>query len=346
MDEIQEKISIDEQEEGEKAEINQMEEEKKLEIKTQPFPPIPKRKKRSFKKATRFRLSKFDFILLQLLKEGKTDLKELRTIFNIAESTFNERLQALSNQGLISVEEGEVHLSIKAVNDYTSKWKKAADEWLARKESKIVRRENDNGNEGRERENEKFDLEKSIQAKLPVEVLWKELEKRHEQIQELPEDKRHEETVDIMALIRKYGPTAEQKAKWQKPSPFIERHIKKNERSEKAEEKGERNTATERKPPAAAEGEINLSAIAKKASKEQEKGEKCELCKSEFLISVNQHEHNPKYGHCFCGAPYHKDCFDAVIAGDSKCVRCGRKLAGGSDFKVEEAFKQITDISF
>ncbi|MFH1443419.1 MAG: hypothetical protein ABIG96_05275, partial [Candidatus Micrarchaeota archaeon] len=90
-----------------------------------------------------------------------------------------------------------------------------------------------------------------------------------------------------------------------------------------------------------------VSEMAKKTEESSDPGENCELCKTGFIISVKKEEHNPKYGHCFCGAPYHKDCFEAVIAGDTQCVRCGRRLGGGgADFKVEEAFKQITDISY
>ncbi len=67
----------------------------------------------------------------------------------------------------------------------------------------------------------------------------------------------------------------------------------------------------------------------------------CELCKAAFKISANPSEHNPKHGHCFCGAAYHKDCFEALIEGDAKCVRCGRRLRAALDLKSEDAIRKI-----
>ncbi len=50
-------------------------------------------------------------------------------------------------------------------------------------------------------------------------------------------------------------------------------------------------------------------------------------------------------GKTFCGAAYHKDCFEAVLEGDKKCVNCGRKLALTLDTKGEEAVSGIKDLS-
>lgn len=52
--------------------------------------------------------------------------------------------------------------------------------------------------------------------------------------------------------------------------------------------------------------------------------ETCQLCKEEFKLSMVGSR--PKYGHCFCGAAYHKDCYEGILSADGKCVRCGRKL--------------------
>ncbi|MEK6954844.1 MAG: hypothetical protein AABX01_07570 [Candidatus Micrarchaeota archaeon] len=336
------------------------------------------RKKRAIavplKAGPKLRLEKFDFILLQLLKEGKSDASEMRAIFNVGEAEFLERLKSLGEGGYISFsgDSKSIFLSMKGVNDYSEKWKKAADAWLGRKEKKIKAKPEGNGavsaidsQNQHPTDNKPIDFSHTIQAKLPVEILWKAIEQRHVQIQELPEEKRSEETIDIMDLMRRFGPTDEQKRLLKKTSPFVERHIVKKDGKDfdaKADDTIDKQSpnSEKRNSPSKNASKPNsdiakpfynraISEMSSKAAEISSNDEKCELCKTGFMISVKQEEHNPKYGHCFCGAPYHKDCFEAIISGDTKCVRCGRRLGGGGamgDFKVEEAFKQITDISF
>jgi len=70
--------------------------------------------------------------------------------------------------------------------------------------------------------------------------------------------------------------------------------------------------------------------------------ESCELCKGEFFLSVKGG--HPKYGHCFCGAAYHKDCYEAVVGGGKHWVRCGRKAELYLDKESEEAVHSIRDV--
>lgn len=74
----------------------------------------------------------------------------------------------------------------------------------------------------------------------------------------------------------------------------------------------------------------------------EEQKEKCELCKGVFSLSVKGG--NPKFGHCFCGAAYHKDCYEAIMNGDKHCARCGRKLELYLNKESEEAVKSIRDV--
>ena len=68
----------------------------------------------------------------------------------------------------------------------------------------------------------------------------------------------------------------------------------------------------------------------------------CELCRAPFRISTNPSENNPKYGYCFCGAAYHKDCFESIANdADSSCVRCGKKMRMQLDRASEEAVKAV-----
>ncbi|MEK6842854.1 MAG: hypothetical protein AABY04_00025 [Candidatus Micrarchaeota archaeon] len=352
--------------------------------------PIEKSQKRQYKKrnpkvgmAPKFKLSRFDSIFLQLLKEGISEIEELRKKFNLGKIEFEDRLKLLQQEGYLNADfnSGRITLSLKAVNEYSPKWKKAADEWLGRKEKRLklkeaVSQQDPNTKEQSIRDEKPQsipDISKTIQSKLPIEMLWREIESRRNEIASLPEDVRKEETIDIMDLMRKFGPTDKQKDLLNKPSPFVERHmpskksIVKNPSESKSQKSShlridpqsaktsasETNSSLQPKSAASESSSISkppynraISDLSRQAAEIEASGEKCELCKTGFIISVKEEEHSPKFGHCFCGAPYHKDCYEGIIAGDTKCVRCGRKMSSSSDFKVEDAFKQIRDISF
>ncbi|MFA6329594.1 MAG: hypothetical protein WCX64_02825 [Candidatus Micrarchaeia archaeon] len=67
----------------------------------------------------------------------------------------------------------------------------------------------------------------------------------------------------------------------------------------------------------------------------------CELCQAPFHLSVNPAENNPKYGYCFCGASYHKDCYEHLVNSRSPCVRCGKKLQIRMDKASEDAVRAV-----
>ncbi len=67
----------------------------------------------------------------------------------------------------------------------------------------------------------------------------------------------------------------------------------------------------------------------------------CELCQAPFRLSVNALENNPKYGYCFCGAAYHKDCYEHLVNSQNSCVRCGKKLQIRMDKASEDAVRAI-----
>lgn len=75
-------------------------------------------------------------------------------------------------------------------------------------------------------------------------------------------------------------------------------------------------------------------------STQQQSNEKCELCKSDFKLSTGK-ENNPKYGHCFCGAAYHKDCFESIMDSTGKCARCGKLLEIKLNKESEEAVSKL-----
>ena len=73
-----------------------------------------------------------------------------------------------------------------------------------------------------------------------------------------------------------------------------------------------------------------------------EGAEVCELCKAKFKLNVKNSEQS-KYGHCFCGAAFHKDCYESLSENGGQCVRCGRKLKLMFGKKAEDAVKGIKD---
>ncbi|MFH0922449.1 MAG: hypothetical protein V1811_00145 [Candidatus Micrarchaeota archaeon] len=71
--------------------------------------------------------------------------------------------------------------------------------------------------------------------------------------------------------------------------------------------------------------------------------EACELCKAKFKLNV-KNAVEAKFGHCFCGAAYHKDCYESLSDTGSFCVRCGRKVKLAFDKRAEDAVKGIKDV--
>jgi hypothetical protein len=121
--------------------------------------------------------------------------------------------------------------------------------------------------------------------------------------------------VDLQALLKTGAPPNE--------SLFVARQRAKQETEAKKDE--EPIVRTEAKPLTKGGDEV------------------CELCKSKFSLSVNGKGH-PKFGHCFCGAAYHKDCYEALIGSTKKCVRCGKTLKLYLNKDSEEAVRVIRGV--
>ncbi|HEV8290210.1 MAG TPA: hypothetical protein VGQ00_04650 [Candidatus Norongarragalinales archaeon] len=71
--------------------------------------------------------------------------------------------------------------------------------------------------------------------------------------------------------------------------------------------------------------------------------ERCELCKAEFKLRAGDAT-RAVYGHCFCGAAYHQDCYAAVSDGDAKCIRCGRRFKKHFSREAEEAMNKMKNL--
>lgn len=82
--------------------------------------------------------------------------------------------------------------------------------------------------------------------------------------------------------------------------------------------------------------------VLEKAKTDSKPTESCELCKEEFKLAVVGG--NAKYGHCFCGAAYHKDCYEGVLEADGRCVRCGRKLDLAMQKETRDEMNKIKSV--
>jgi len=78
--------------------------------------------------------------------------------------------------------------------------------------------------------------------------------------------------------------------------------------------------------------------LLKKTMREYE-GEKCELCRGDFKLALQ--DGHPKYGHCFCGSAFHRDCYESLLDGTRSCPRCGRALEIILDRQSQEAVNAI-----
>ncbi|MFH0922487.1 MAG: hypothetical protein V1811_00335 [Candidatus Micrarchaeota archaeon] len=125
--------------------------------------------------------------------------------------------------------------------------------------------------------------------------------------EQLPEPK---STLDLAELLKKGAPKDQ--------SFFVKRQQEKQERSRAQ-------GTTQRTPQNNGNGD-----------------EKCELCKAGFKMAVKGG--NPKYGHCFCGAAYHKDCYESIVSSNGRCARCGKRMDLILDKQSEESLKRIRNL--
>lgn len=104
---------------------------------------------------------------------------------------------------------------------------------------------------------------------------------------------------------------------------------------------------TERIP--APKNAVELSEVLKQGAKAEGNAlrvggeEACELCKKKFRLTVGKSA-GGKFGHCFCGAAFHKDCYETLLENSGKCIRCGRKLELKLDKKSQDAVKEIKEL--
>ena len=266
--------------------------------------------------AKKFRISRFDLDLLELVSSGKTSSQELLNVLLVAPSEFENRVKQLVRRDFLVREKTD---------------------------SNVLRLGIDGYNFLREKETKKKQAEEAKQAPVspapasqPVSLVSQELDQLAKEEKMLPSEivesranlppvpkaEPKEERVDLDELFKKGRPKERGGPKTPEP--------RKSEPSFTAQ--------PVQQPPASP-----IEAVVTSLEKETQSGS-CELCRAGFKLSLNPSENNPKYAHCFCGAAYHKDCYESIREADGKCVACGRKMKFSLDRHAEDAVKKIRNL--
>jgi|GEM_PF-1242745 len=133
------------------------------------------------------------------------------------------------------------------------------------------------------------------------------------------------ERIDLEALLAKGA-----------PKPLQSRQA--NQTFKQSQQRFKPHSQTEQFAEPSSEAKQNEKA---RQPKQSEKDENCVLCKSAFIISLQGG--NPKYGHCFCGAAYHQDCYEGVLEAGGGCIQCGKQLDIILDRASLEEVRKIKD---
>jgi len=258
------------------------------------------------------KLERFDKKILQLLEEkGEQPLADLQAQFKIAPQDFQKRVKTLSKQNylrLTSEDNPIAQLGIKGYNALEKKAKKTTKPLAVQStsnETQPITQTTDNPPELQNRP------EKPLIEAHPFEI---------------PETARA---------------TVQQKTEY---NPLIHGPLKLlTEKTWLAKQNTLISTAVQ--DPALQKTGDRLPSAAQKLNLQwQKEHETCELCKADFKISLKPEENNPVYGHCFCGAAYHKDCYETLAQNKSPCARCGRQIEIKTDPQTREALKQIKNL--
>jgi len=262
-----------------------------------------------------FKPTQFDFDLMHLLREGVNSADLILEQLGIAKSELFLRVDLLKNENLVKEENGEIKLTVNGYNFYSTKGMK------------------------------KVSLKKAITGDVKLQ------KHKFTKPKELPSDAAGQKHVndwltgtevvdlggklgkmDLQEIVARYGPSTEQKER------FLQRKA-----MEAVQPKQELQPQPKMKNSAQQAQPQQLQPSRQQIPPAINSDESCDLCKSNFAMSVS----NPalsKYGHCFCGAAYHKECYDSLLTDSSYCIRCGKKLLLIIDKQSRETIKGLRDV--
>jgi len=295
--------------------------------------------------AERFKFNVFDRDLLKTVAGGEGDLKKICAALGVDWKDFQARTALLAKKGFVVLDEADSGRARLGVEGYNALHSDVLPKKPAKKATKRKLKEK---------------AVAAAEGQKPLEVPAEEklapsLKAPEPQASRAENSPDRDKTIDLPynplihgagAPLREIPAPPVQSAQEAKPKAadrvggidlveVFEKYGVKKKQAIK-EKLGELSKAIEDKPLS-----TTLAAIAKEGKYESE--EKCDLCKAAFRLSLGKDNH-PKYGHCFCGAAYHKDCYDSLLDNGGKCVRCGKKLVLMLDKQSEDAIKAVKQL--
>ncbi|MFH0713476.1 MAG: hypothetical protein V1722_02745 [Candidatus Micrarchaeota archaeon] len=276
------------------------------------------KKKRQPRKLA-FKQTQFDRDLLHLIREGTGNPDDLLLQLGVARSELMTQLNVLKTEQLVAEDSGVFGLTIKGYNFYAGKGAKKVSlkktftgEVKLQKHPFVARKPTVVESEGQKHV-------KDFLSTTEVVDLGGKLGK-----------------MDLEEIMKRYGPSPEQRQRFlqhkatgeplrvqvRMPHTIIQEPVK------------TRVASSQSVPPQPLhQNESNGS---------NGNGEACDLCKSQFKLAVSDSALS-KYGHCFCGAAYHKECYDSLLDGNAQCIRCGKKLLLIIDKRSRDVINEIKD---
>jgi len=258
-------------------------------------------------RAKKFVATRFDRDVCDFIFKGVTRASEIRGRMAVDPNAFETRLQLLVDKGIVARDafnRDVVRLGVNGYNLFAPKPRK----------QRVKKSEAQAG-----------------EPQIPVPSITVIPFSQPVEVESASEKK--PDQLDLAELLKNGAPSKAQEKKVEKPGSKIE--ITGGKASDLAEVK---------LPAPKSEREVRALLAAEEGKALVLEGkEACELCKAKFRLSVKNAE-NAKFGHCFCGAAYHKDCYESLSSAGGYCVRCGRKLKLQFDRRAEDAVKDLRDV--
>ncbi len=305
--------------------------------------PAKKAAKRLEKKPAKFRLSRFDHDLLELIAAGKTSSQELLNTMLVAPAEFEARVRQLVRRDFLVREKTDPNVLRLGIDGYN--FLREKDE--KRKQAAAPQPPSQQPSQPQTGSAPAFGGNSlpAAQSRVALELQQQEKERKMlpseivESRASLPPLSKEpkEEAMDLDEMFRKGRPHPKQT----RPQKRQEQQAH-NIPAVPAQPSCPQHPAQQSSPPQAVSASP-ADAVVASLEKETQSGA-CELCKSGFKLSLDPAENNPKYAHCFCGAAYHKDCYESIADGDGKCIACGRRMKFRLDRQAEDAVKKIRNL--
>ncbi len=317
----------------------------------------PKKMRKPRKK--KFVASKFDKTIAKLVVRGERSAQNIRDSLRVDADEFERELKRLCDEGLMvrgKFDDDYLSFTVKGFDLFASFFKKT------------LEKESEAAEAASAANNVVWDARQTL---LKTEEEAREKERTAEKEKEKEKDALHKALAEDRALLsaslsekksdldledafKKGAPNCAGPQRQQQPKnacPPAQQKQKPKTGSAKESKESRKELEIEMQVDASAKTPAELKKAFEAEIAKAEKGaalrvgenEVCELCRAPFKIGGTTS--HPKFGHCFCGAAYHKDCFETLAdESEGKCVRCGKKLKLAMDARSEEAVKELKNV--